>query len=236
MQKRALVGISILVVLAVIGVILVWQSTQTNRDSASVPVYTPATTPSSRASSPAAPTSARPASTTSPAPAKVPAGCMPTLKEIEGTQFSIDQMSVKVPMMSLGEDESGAAAAPPKDASHVVGWWKNGPKIGSDKGHAILTIHTYQNGRALGNELNAKDGFQTGDLVRISDARGNTQCYTLERSLKVWVKDYDPNSDVLYKYDGAPLAVIVICWDYNRMAKEWDSRILYYLKPVATSA
>lgn len=243
-RNRLMVGISILVVLLLVGGIVIWQG---GRDTAQ-----PVTSSSSPdvATSPDGPRVTNASTTADPASSATPAGspsgsttaattagsCMPTLTEIEATTFAIDEMGVKASMMSLGEDESGAAAAPPKDASHAVGWWKNGPKIGSRQGHAILTIHTYQNGRALGNELYAKDGFEVGDLVRMTDKNGNTQCYTLEKSLKIWVKDYDANSDVLYKFDGEPRAVIVICWDYNVLKKAWDSRILYYLKPVATAA
>ncbi|WP_242681451.1 class F sortase [Tessaracoccus sp. SD287] len=244
MRNRLLAGISILVVLLLLGGFVIWQGRGTTEATASptpqqpesaateTPAVRNATTAS--ATTPAGASSGSGSATPSSPAAAVPAGCMPTLTEIEATSFAIDQMKVKAPMISLGEDESGAAAAPPKDASHTVGWWKNGPKVGSRQGHAILTIHTYQNGKALGNELHdQKNGFKDGDLVRMTDARGNTQCYTLERSMKLWVKDYDPNSDVLYNFTGEPRAVIVICWDYDVMGKEWDSRILYYLKPVA---
>ena len=248
MRKRLAVGLSVLIVLFLIAGFVIWQgrgatdatvsptpqqpesaSAQAPTVRASSKAPTAATTTASAGSS--APSSS--AATTS-AAGNVPAGCMSNLTEIEATSFAIDQMQVKVPMISLGEDESGAAAAPPKNASHTVGWWKNGPKVGSRQGHAILTIHTYQNGKALGNELyDQTNGFDEGDLVRMTDRQGNTQCYTLERSTKLWVKDYDPNSDVLYNFDGEPRAVIVICWDYNVLGKQWDSRILYYLKPVA---
>lgn len=244
MRNRLLAGISILVVLLLLGGFVIWQGRGTTEATASPTPQQPesaatetsavrnATTAS--ATTPAGASTGSGSATPSAPAAAVPAGCMPTLTEIEATSFAIDQMKVKAPMISLGEDESGAAAAPPKDASHTVGWWKNGPKVGSRQGHAILTIHTYQNGKALGNELHdQKNGFKDGDLVRMTDARGNTQCYTLERSMKLWVKDYDPNSDVLYNFTGEPRAVIVICWDYDVMGKEWDSRILYYLKPVA---
>ena len=140
-------------------------------------------------------------------------------------------------MLSLGLDESGAAQAPPKNDSQGVAWFDEGPKVGAAKGNAVLSIHTYRNGGALGNALkDDKTGLKPGALVRISDASGTTVCYTLERQTKVWVKDYDPNSTVLYDYEGKPQAVIVICWDFDPATQAWDSRILYYLKPVAPAA
>ncbi|MGD8215066.1 class F sortase [Aestuariimicrobium sp. Y1814] len=253
-RKRLMVGAGLLALLLIVGGIVIWQGGRETAtpaptsvapsDAANTPEQPRVTNPSTTANSGDPNTSASATATTtgstgstSSRAGTVPGECMTTLTEIEATTFAIDQMGVKVPMMSLGEDESGAAAAPPKNASHAVGWWKNGPKVGSRQGHAILTIHTYQNGKALGNELyHSTNGFEVGDLVRMTDKNGNTQCYTLEKSLKVWVKDYDPNSEVLYKFDGEPRAVIVICWDYNLLNKAWDSRILYYLKPVASAA
>ncbi|MGA4508558.1 class F sortase [Propionibacteriaceae bacterium G1746] len=246
MRKKYVVGSSILLVLVLIAVIVAVQQSRSNTAQGPVGVPTTAatadTTPTATASnvgpgssgSQALPATAE-TSVGSTAPTRVAAnGCMLDLTPIVPTKFSIDRMKVNSPVLSLGEDESGAAAAPPKNASHSVAWWKNGPAIGSSKGHAVLSIHTYQNGQALGNELyDQSAGFKTNDLVRLVDDQGRTQCYTLEKTTKVWVKDYDPNSDVLYKFDGAPRAVIVICWDYNKSSKEWDSRILYYLKPVA---
>lgn len=253
MSKRLVVGISILTVLLLIGGLVIWQGTRQGETDVALPLPAPesaasatpvvqgVTTAPASASIPSetAETTSSAASSTvaTTAAGNVPAGCMPTLTEIQPTTFAIDQMKVTAPMLALSEDESGAAAAPPKNASHSVGWWKNGPKVGSKQGHAILTIHTYQNGRALGNELyNTSSGLKEGDLIRMTDQQGNTQCYTMERTLKLWVKDYDPLSDVLYKFSGEPRAVIVICWDYNFLGKEWDSRILYYLKPVALAA
>ncbi len=168
----------------------------------------------------------------------VPAGCSPVQTPMNDPKsFAIDRMKLKGQMLSLGIDSSGAAAAPPlndlEKAKNQVGWFNQGPKLGSAKGNAVLTIHTYSKGVAMGNQLyDKKNGFKVGDLVKITGADGKTLCYTLEKELKVWVKDYDPNSDVLYNHDGKPQAVIVICWDYNKPKKEWDSRILYYLKPV----
>lgn len=239
MTTRTKIGIGVLVVLLAVGGIITasWLRDRSNTQEATraagadASVYKPGEE-STWASTPGSQPSKAPSK--APSAKKVPAGCMNTLTEIVPTTFSIDSMKVKSPMLSLGEDESGAAAAPPKDASHTVGWWKNGPRVGSSKGHAVLTIHTYRHGGALGNELyDPKSGFKVGDLVKMTDAQGRTQCYTMEKSLKLWVKDYDPESDLLYNDKGAPRAVIVICWDFNGRTENWDSRILFYLKPVA---
>ncbi|WP_235996733.1 class F sortase [Aestuariimicrobium ganziense] len=213
-----------------------WMNRDADTHSGDVPVYTPtpsATSASTSATSPK-PSPTRIASQVRPSspPAKVDPGCMSTATEIEPTRFVIEDIKVDSPMLSLGTDSSGAAAAPPKNASHTVGWWNKGPKVGSDKGNVVLTIHTYRQGGALGNQLNSDKGIKPGMVVRMTDAQGKTMCYKYERALKIWVKDYDPNSTVLYNNNGKPQAVIVICWDFNRGTEEWDSRILYYLTPL----
>lgn len=198
----------------------------------------PAAGPNPATSAPSS-QSGKPASTNG-AAATVPAGCAAEQSPmIDPKTFAIDRMKVKTTMLSLGRDSSGAAAAPPLDdlkkAAKQVGWFDEGPKLGAAKGNAVLTIHTYHTGDALGNQLyDAKNGLKVGDLIRITDSTGKTLCYTYERSTKVMVKDYDPTSNVLYDYEGKPQAVIVICWDYVKSTREWDSRILYYLKPVGT--
>ena len=49
-------------------------------------------------------------------------------------------------------DENGNIAAPPKNLSHTASWWNAGPKPGSDAGKAVISVHTYRNGGALGND------------------------------------------------------------------------------------
>lgn len=260
---RLVTAIGILVLALVAGIYLVQRartSTTTDQGGAPVSVWTPSrgapsagnspsvstsalpTPPSSSAKPSATSTSTRsgsqPATQTTAAPSKarngaVPEGCSPTLEPISPTKFRIDSMDVTSQMLALGDDSSGVPAAPPLSDSRSVGWWTNGPKVGSSQGHAILTVHTYRNGGALGNQLYSKQGLKEGDLVRMTDDQGTTQCYRMEKALKIWVKDYDPKSDVLYTSEGAPRAVLVICWDFNWGTEEWDSRILFYLAPVA---
>lgn len=242
-------GPSRLVVLLVVLVILVgagfaiWRATN-RQPGVAAPPASPETSTSATivAPTPASPTSsgttpAQPTPTAS-SSTPLPPGCSsPTAPMDDPQRLSIESMKVDSPMLSLGLDESGSAAAPPKDQPRTVGWFDQGPKLGSGQGHAVLTIHTYRNGNALGNELaDPNSGLRPGALVRVSDGRGNTVCYTFSRSTKVWVKDYDPNSTVLYDDAGAPEAIIVICWDFNRATAAWDSRILFHLTPLAPSA
>lgn len=210
------------------------------RADSSAPATSPSSSTSTVTTSASSATTTTPTSTASSSASSgaVPKGCSPTTQPMNDPKtFQIDDLKVKSPMLSLGLDDSGAAAAPPKNQARTVGWFNEGPKIGADRGNAVLTIHTYRQGGALGNQLyDPENGLKEGALVRITDAGGTQVCYTYERLTKVWVKDYDPNSSVLYDYEGKPQAVIVICWDFNKRTEAWDSRILYYLKPVAPAA
>lgn len=156
------------------------------------------------------------------------------MQPITPSRFSIESMDVTSKVLSLGTDaETGAAAAPPKNQSQTVGWYNEGPKPGSDKGKVLLTIHTYRNGNALGNELNSEGGLEPGDIIRMSDNAGNTVCYRYREALKVWMKDYnDAPTDILYDDAGDPEVAIIICWDFNGSTKQWDSRIIFYADPV----
>lgn len=153
------------------------------------------------------------------------------------TRFQIPARGVDAPMMSLGLDSTGAPATPPKDQPNTVAWYDEGPKVSADKGKAVLTAHTYRNGGALGNLLyEPKTGLKPGDIIKISDATGNVQCFEYKNSIKVWVDDYDPNSDILYDWVGKPEVAIVVCWDFDAATEDWGSRIIFYADPLVPAS
>lgn len=152
---------------------------------------------------------------------------MPVRYEIE--RFKSDEKVV-----SLGLDKSGSIAAPPLNEPRMASWWNQGPKAGSDAGKVVLSIHTYRKGGALGNQMfkGGKSALQPGDRIILRGAKGEVACYDFVEAKKVFVKDYDPNSSVMVDYDGAPLLNMIICWDYIKGSKDWDSRVFFYAKPV----
>ena len=100
--------------------------------------------------------------------------------------------------------------------------------------HQALDALADPHERAERNELGDLARDDLPDLVQTGE--GLVQCYEFTRSTKVWVADYDPNSDVMVDFEGAPQLAIIICWDYNRSSGEWDSRIFFYGTPVSASA
>lgn len=157
----------------------------------------------------------------------LPNGCEAQPTPLVGTSASIQGHDGTMPMLSLGLDPEGAPATPPGNDGYTLAWYDQGPAVGSNAGHVVLTAHTFRYGGALGNDLN--DGMlKTGAIFRISDDAGHTVCYRFSHALKVRVADYDPHSDVLYDTTGDPQLVLVVCADYPLTGGEPQARALYY--------
>lgn len=164
----------------------------------------------------------------------LPKGCAASHSPMVPTRIELRSMGVTSPVLSLGLADDGTPATPPFNEPYTVGWYNLGPKPGASKGKAVLTAHTFSEGRALGNDMAEPDtGLRAGAVVALSDARGRTQCWRVTGATKVWVADYDPNSTVLYDDGGAPQLAIVICWDHVKSSKSWASRIIYHAEPLA---
>lgn len=98
----------------------------------------------------------------------------------------------------------------------------------------MLTAHTFNQGGALGNDLN--DGLLSeGDIFRISNGTDDAVCYRFTHALKVYVADYDPDSDVLYNDNSDPQIVLVVCSDYPAGGGDPLARVLYYAELVKAS-
>lgn len=237
-----------LVIAAVVALVVALTSWMVTRSPGTTASPTPP--PSPTASAPETSAAASPSPTPSPSPSSAPAsvptaatsvdpalvGCQPL--DAEGFVPSTYEMSnppAQEPILSLGQDESGNIAAPPKDEPRTASWWNQGPRPGSDAGKVVMSIHTYRNGGALGNEMYAggENQLRPGDLIKLKDDTGRTACYEFVEAKKIWVRDYDPNSNVMVDHDGEPMLAIVICWDFDRATEIWESRIFFYAKPVS---
>ncbi|SDY34859.1 class F sortase [Tessaracoccus flavus] len=183
-----------------------------------------------------------PASTVAPAaPAKPSNPDDPGLAECTAVsdgfvpeRYAIEAVGAKARVLSLGLDNEGNIAAPPKNESDTASWWNQGPRPGSDRGKAVLSIHTYRNGGAVGNDLYAGGTSQLkpGDLIKLYGPGGQVLCYEFAEAKKIWIDDYDPNSDVMVDFEGRHQLAIIICWDFDRRTEIWDSRIFFYGNPI----
>ncbi|HMR50308.1 MAG TPA: class F sortase [Arachnia sp.] len=192
------------------------------------------TTPalSATPTAPASPTASTSPTSAAPSPSVSEAATCTTAEAgFVPTRYTIASMGVDEPVVALGEDETGAIAAPPKDEPRMASWWENGPKPGDAQGRAVLSIHTYRNGGALGNELFRDDGttpLQPGDVIALHDEAGNTACYAFSHFTEIVADDYDPDSDVMLDFDGPPSLVIIICSGFEPETKIWRNRVLFY--------
>lgn len=155
-------------------------------------------------------------------------------------RFTIEALGADEEILALNLDEDGNIAAPPFDQPRTASWWSGGPKPGSDRGRALLSIHTYNPSLppALGNELyeGGRPQLAPGDLIKLYGRDGQVMCYAYTGEHKFWIADYDPESDVMVDYDGDPELGIIICWDFNQATRDWDSRVVFYGAPVVPAS
>jgi hypothetical protein len=166
-----------------------------------------------------------------PAPSvTVPNGCMPNPKPIDPVLFEVMNTKYSWEMISLGWMDN-AAGTPPltKEGIRQIGWFNEGPWAGSDKGNVILTAHTMVGSLGVGNEINSGI-LSEGDIVRLSDASGTGVCYQYTHAIKIYVKDYDPASNVLYDNDGPPRLALIACSSEDADTGELSARIIYYFE------
>ncbi|RMB59705.1 class F sortase [Tessaracoccus antarcticus] len=171
-----------------------------------------------------------------PSPSPSPTGlCEPPSAEgFVPVRYEIERFGSDEKVVSLGLDKEGSIAAPPLDEPRIASWWNQGPRAGSEAGKVVLSIHTYRRGGAMGNTLfdGGKSALQPGDRIILRGAAGEVACYDFVEAKKVAVVDYDPASNDMVDYDGKPLLTIIVCWDYVKGSKAWDSRVFFYSKQV----
>lgn len=223
-----------MVVALVVG-LMAWLVTRPSEPTVA-PTPTPTPTTATPAESPSTPSPSPTTTTAAPTTPAQYAGCDPMDPVgFVPESFTMDNPEADERVLSLGLDAEGNIAAPPMDQPRTASWWNQGPRPGSDTGKVVMSIHTYRNGGALGNEMYSDAGPELvpGDLIRIVGEDGRTACYEFVEATKVWVDEYDPDSDVMVDFEGNPLLTIVICWDFDWDTEFWASRILFYGKPVS---
>ncbi len=188
--------------------------------------------PSAGQSVSTSPSASSPAASPEPTPSLE---CTTTTAGFEPVRYTIEgSMEVDEKVLSLGRDEQGNIAAPPPAEKRTASWWNEGPKPGTP-GKAILSIHTYRNGGALGNELydGGKSQLTDGDVIKLYGASGEVACYRFTEAKKVMVADYDENSDTMIDFEGDSEVAMIICWDFDKTVDEkvadpWKSRVFFY--------
>lgn len=200
---------------AIVGSLAVWLvASNLNRTETSQP-------PISTSQAPASIGTAVPASATG-----IPEGCPADPKPIaEPVSMTLLGHNLELSMMTVGLVDQ-AAGAPPGNQGYTVGWFDQGPKVGSDEGKIVLTSHTFQFGGAFGNDLN-NGLLKPGDVFKITGADGSAACYRYASTLHLLTDDYDPDSKILYDHHGDPQFALVVCSDYTASGESLG-RMIYY--------
>lgn len=159
--------------------------------------------------------------------ANLPTDCPADPVEFVATRMQLLRPGRAFQVLSLGVDDAGRASPPPASKPNALAWFNIGPKAGSRQGNVVLSSHTNRFSIALGNQLNS-GLIKVGDLLRLSDDQGHAACYQYRASVKVWLKDYDPLSGVVYDYYGSPQLAWVVCSDWSRVTRRTEARIVYY--------
>lgn len=210
--------VALVAVLLLVAGLIAYGATRNRQTDSTQPALTTASSivPTSEAAPPPEPSSDN-------WPAECPTEPHPITNPVS---FRVLSHDIDLPMISVGLDADGAAGAPPGNESHMVAWFNEGPAVGSQVGKVVLTSHTFQFGGAFGNELN--DGLlEVGDVILITDASGESACYSYSGNTHIFVADYDPDSDIVYDYEGEPQFALVVCSDYTATG-ETLGRIIYY--------
>lgn len=186
--------------------------------------------------SPAEPPATEPATTPASTPDPRLAECTQVTEGFVPHRFTIEALGADEKVIALNLDKDGNIAAPPFDQPRTASWWSGGPMPGDDRGKAVMSIHTYNPSLppALGNEMyeGGESQLNPGDLIKLYGNDGQVQCYEYTGITKIWVDEYDPDSDVMVDFEGDPELAIVICWDFDNATRDWDSRILFYADPI----
>lgn len=239
----AIVAAVLVIALVIAGSFLLNRRDGDSSDIAASPaVSEPAPEPSSDPAEPDPSDSLEPAaSPTASASATAAAGfeCTTATEGFVPVRYTFEgNLPVDETVISVGEDEDGNIGAPPPAEKRTAAWWENGPLPGPTEGKTVLSIHTYRNGGALGNEMyeGGKSQLKDGDVIKLHGANGEVACYEFADAQRVMVDEYDPDSDVMVDFEGDSEVVIIICWDFDPNANEeagedpWESRVFFHGK------
>lgn len=188
-------------------------------------------TPASSTARPVSRTSSPPAASASPQPTHS-RGCSTATAPLVPTQFSVDRLHLRVPVVSVDAASSHGTMAPPTDQPWQVAWISTTARPGAPVGAVNLSAHTYQQGGALGNLLHHDDPLRPGDVLRLSDAAGHRVCYRYTGLTTFRAADYRSDSTLYYDAAASPELRLMVCWDKDDRGV-WESRIVFRATPIS---
>jgi sortase family protein len=213
-HRGAIIGIIVValaIIIAVVAIVLHQKKDDDETSSSAVPAATDIT-----------PTARSQASSTS----DLPNGCSAKGSAIDPTKVKIESLNIDAKVSAAGVDsKTNAPGVPPLNDPVNFTWYNKSVKPGAPQGMSLLMTHTYHKGGASGNKIH--ESLKPGDVVRVSSG-DKTMCYKVTNQRKIYVDKYSADdAKFVYNKNGTPRIGILICWDWDKNDKEWDSREVY---------
>lgn len=193
------------VLLAVLGLILVWDGAHSPEDATAQP-----------AASQAAVVLSQPTPSTGTSPVTAPRrGVRPDVIVVP----ALDVRAAVLPIATVD-----GALTPPDDPQEL-GWWSGGSRPGADTGAAVLTGHTVHTG---GGALDDLEQLVHGDRVVVGSGRGQV-AYDVD-SVRVLSRDeLARRSAALFSRSGPGRLVLITCEDWDGAA--YRSNVVVTARP-----
>jgi hypothetical protein len=225
-RNRTAVVLAAVVVLVAAGVCGAWLVTRDRPDDSASPSPRASATPS-------------PTATATADPAKRVAGGVVIKRRpyceshvprpITPVRIAVEHVTRSAPVLALPRDGFGIPGVPPVSNSGKLafGWDAPGLRPGVRRGNAIMTVHTYPDGSAMGNFL--LDRLQEGDRVTVFGPGKERLCYRVFDRIQV---PFNSDGDRFYDTDGPHDLVFIVCSGTRLGPGEWTHRTIWYSRPI----
>lgn len=124
------------------------------------------------------------------------------------TRLVVPRLRIDAPIVPVATTRD--TLTPPSDPQ-MLGWWLQGPKVGSGQGTAVITGHTVHTG---GGAFDHLDALVVGDTFRVA-TRSGTITYRVTDVRNYTKGDLANSADSLFSLLGLPQVALVTCANYN---------------------
>lgn len=156
---------------------------------------------------------------------KRPACLMQAPRPITPVRLAIPNVTRSAPVLALPRDQFGIPGVPPVSDSgkFAFGWDAPGLRPGVPAGNAIMTVHTYPDGSALGNLLLAR--LQEGDRMTVFGPGKEQLCYRVFDRVQI---PFNASGERFYDDVGPHDLVFIVCSGTRLGPGEWTHRTIWY--------
>ena len=146
-------------------------------------------------------------------------GIRPRTPELTPHRLEVPSLGVDSPVVPI--TATNGVLVPPDDPQ-VLGWWRDGARVGADRGGVLITGHTVHTG---GGAFDHLESLAAGDIVRVGTSQG-------DRGYRVADVTYYPKqtlarvADAVFDQSGRPRLVLVTCEDWDGVAYRGNTVVI----------